>query len=100
MNNQKLVAEDWEISELSYSDHNLITFNPNLAKDKVKVLSFLGRRCIIKGPQNTELHKHLFQLFSKSFQIENNEGNTKEIDKNLNTKIKVQKVRHIYRGVR
>jgi len=91
VNNQILEAiKDWEISEEeSYSD--LITFNLNFTNDKVKTQNFLGTRYIIKGQQHTEFHKNVLQLISKDFQIENKEGNTKEIDEKLNTKITGQK---------
>jgi len=59
VNNHVLEAiKDWEISEEeSCSDHNLITFNLNFAKDKVQIHNFLGTRYIIKGQQHTEFHK-------------------------------------------
>jgi len=100
VNNRVLVAiKDWEISEEeSCSDHNLITFNLNFANNKVQIHNFLGTRYIIKGQQHTEFHKNLLQLISKNFQIENNEGNAKEIDKKLNTKITCQKDTGIFIG--
>jgi len=68
VNNQMLTAiKDWEILEESCSDHNLITFNLNFAKDKAQIYNFLRTRYIIKGQQHTEFHKNLLHLISKNF---------------------------------
>jgi len=91
VNNEKLSAtKNWEIPEhYSCSYHNLITFNVNVANNKAKIYILLGTRYIIKG-QHNEFNKNLLQLISKSFKIENNEGNTQDIEEKLNRKIKVQ----------
>jgi len=91
VNNEKLSAiKNWEIPEhYSCSYHNLITFNVNVANNKTTIYIFLGTRYIIKG-QHNEFHKSLLLLISKSFKIENNEGNTQDIEEKLNRKITFQ----------
>ena len=93
VNNQMLVAiKDWEISEEECcSDHNILKHSLNFTDDKTKICKFLGTRYIIKEQQHTEFYKNFFQLIFKNFQIEENEGNAKEIEEKLNARLTGQK---------
>jgi len=50
-------------------------------------------------PRAQEFYKNFLQMILKNFEIENNEGNTKEIDEKLNARLSGQKDRRIYRKV-
>jgi hypothetical protein len=90
-NNQMLATvKDWEISEESCSNHNIIKFNLSFACDKAQIYNFLGTQYITKEQQHPDFHKNLLQSISKNFLIEN-EGNTNEIDGKLNTVLTGQK---------
>jgi len=87
--NKQMLADikDWEISEEeSGSDHNILKFNINFANDKTRINNFPGLRYIIKEQRHTEFYKNFFYLISKNVQIEDNEGNTRETDEELNTR--------------
>ena len=92
INNQMLAdIKDWELSEEeSGSDHSILKFNINFANNKTKINNFPGLWYIIKE-QHTEFYKNFFYLISKNFQIEDNEGNAKETDEELNARLIGQK---------
>jgi len=89
-NNQMLTdVINWDISEEeSVSDHNIIKFSINLDKNTTHGKHLSEPRYRIKEHQLTKFSEKLKSNITKTFQMEDKERNTSEIDEELSSQAK------------
>jgi len=82
-------VKNWDISEEeSASDHNIIKFSINLDKNTAHGKHFSEPRYRIKEHQLTKFSEKLKSNITKTFQMEEKERNTSEIDEELSSQAK------------
>jgi len=80
--------KNWDISEEeSASDHNIIKFSIRLDKHTTHENNFSEPRYRIKEKQLTKFYEKLYYNFAKTFQMEDKERYTDEIDAELNSQV-------------
>jgi len=79
--------ENWEISEESASDHNIIKFNLKIEEDEENIIKTPELRYIIKEHQRRAFYENFYNAISKEFQLGRNEGQA-EIDDILSRRLK------------
>ena len=89
-NNQMLTdVKNWDISEEeSASDHNIIKFSINLDKNTTHGKHLSEPRYRIKEHQLTKFSEKQKSNITKTFQMEDKERNTSEIDEELSSQAK------------
>jgi len=82
-------VKNWDISEEeSASDHNIIKFSINLDKNTTRGKHLTEPRYRIKEHKLTKFSEKLKSNINKTFQMEDKERNTSEIDEDLSRQAK------------